>query len=109
MSSSFRIFAGKPRSPRWQSVRKSFLIENPFCLACGEAKQDKLEVHHIHPYHLPGGEDKELDWSNLVTLCTRCHFIFGHLLSWKSWNPDVIMDARRYYRKVETRPGMDPH
>lgn len=102
-----KVFGGKPRSPRWAGIRKAFLIEHPFCAGCGNAKPDQLECHHIYPYHLPDGDQKELDWSNLITLCTgpaKCHFILGHLLSWKSWNPDVIMDAKRFYRKIETRP-----
>lgn len=106
-SNFFRVFGGKPRSGRWGTVRRAFLAEHPFCAACGNAQPDQLEVHHIHPYHLPGGEGLELEWSNLITLCCgsgKCHFVLGHLLSWKSWNADVVMDAGRYFAKVVKRP-----
>lgn len=71
-----------------------------------------LEVHHIYPYHLPDGKKMELEFSNLVTLCmgpAKCHFVLGHLLSWNSYNLDVLIDARRYYRKIETRPFSTTH
>ena len=89
------------RSPKWSSVRKEHLKDNNFCAACGRTK--KLEVHHIEPVHL--NPDRELDPSNLITLCDDpCHFIFGHLLDYKSWNKDVINDCEVYLNKVKNKP-----
>lgn len=102
-----KVFGGKPRSTKWPSLRKKFLTENPFCAACGNTKPAQMEVHHIYPYSFPDGDKRELEWDNLVTLCNgpgKCHFVWGHLLSWSSYNPNVIMDVKRFYRKVETRP-----
>lgn len=89
------------RSPKWSSVRKEHLKDNNFCAACGRAK--KLEVHHIEPVHL--NPDRELDPSNLITLCDDpCHFIFGHLMDYKSWNKDVVNDCKVYLNKVKYKP-----
>jgi 5-methylcytosine-specific restriction endonuclease McrA len=89
------------RSPRWSTVRKEHLSQNSECAACGSTKD--LEVHHIIPVHID--QDKELDPSNLITLCSKqCHFIFGHLMNYKSWNKDVIEDCRVYYNKIQSRP-----
>lgn len=90
------------RSPKWSAVRKQHLAANPFCAACGTNKD--LEVHHIVPVHIDS--DKELDISNLITLCSKqCHLLFGHLMSYKSWNKDVIKDCEVYYNKVKNRPN----
>lgn len=89
------------RSPKWSSVRKEHLNSQPICAACGRSK--KLEVHHIEPVHL--NPDRELDPSNLITLCDDpCHFIFGHLLDYKSWNKDVVADCKVYLNKVKNKP-----
>ena len=89
------------RSPKWTSIRKEHLKENNVCVACGRDK--KLEVHHIEPVHL--NPDRELDLSNLITLCDDpCHFLFGHLMNYKSWNKDVVQDSLVYLNKVKNRP-----
>jgi hypothetical protein len=88
------------RSSQWNNVRKEHLKENNTCSGCG--KKDKLEVHHIEPYHV--NPDRELDPSNLLTLCKNCHFTIGHLMDWSSWNIDVISDSRVYLNKVKNRP-----
>lgn len=88
------------RSPKWTNVRKQHLIENNSCCGCG--KKDKLEVHHIEPVHV--NPNRELDPSNLVTLCKSCHFTIGHLMDWSSWNIDVVGDCRVYLNKVSNRP-----
>lgn len=89
------------RSPKWSSVRKQHLNNQPNCMACGKNK--KVEVHHIEPVHL--NPDRELDPSNLITLCDDpCHFVFGHLLDYKSWNKDVINDCKVYLNKVKNKP-----
>jgi 5-methylcytosine-specific restriction protein A len=89
------------RSPKWSSVRKQHLKDNPFCAACG--RYAKLEVHHIEPVHV--NPSRELDPSNLVTLCDNpCHIIFGHLMNYKSWNINVISDCQNYLHKIIHRP-----
>jgi len=89
------------RSPKWSSVRKEHLNNQPTCAACGRNK--KLEVHHIEPVHC--NPDRELDPSNLITLCDDpCHFIFGHLMDYKSWNKYVIEDCELYLNKIKNKP-----
>lgn len=89
------------RSPKWQSVRKQHLEDYPKCIICGRSK--KLEVHHIKPVHL--FPELELERTNLVTLCADpCHFVFGHLFDFKSWNKDLIDDSEKYSSKIKFRP-----
>ena len=98
-----RLCFGIPRSSKWPAVRKQFLKLHPFCAACGST--EKVEVHHEIPYHLD--RSRELDFSNMIPLCMgsgRCHFVWGHLLNWRSNNKDVRVDCVRYYKKVENRP-----
>lgn len=90
------------RSSKWPKVRKEHLDKNPYCEACG--KRTKLDVHHIEPFHLK--PERELDPTNLVTLCSNpCHLVFGHLMDYKSWNPEVIQDCKVYYIKYKSRPS----
>lgn len=89
------------RSPDWPKLRSEHLKKQPCCMACGSCK--KPEVHHIIPVHLD--KNKELDPNNLITLCDKyCHFIFGHLMNYKSWNIDIIEDAKNYYLTKTNRP-----
>lgn len=89
------------RSPNWRKVRAEHIKQNPTCFACG--RKDNLEVHHIIPYHLDPA--KELDPSNLITLCGKyCHFVFGHLMDWKSWNQNVVRDCTLYNISKTNRP-----
>jgi hypothetical protein len=70
-------------------------------MGCGT--NNGLEVHHIEPFHL--NPEKELDTNNLITLCKKhCHLAIGHLMDYKSWNPDVVDDAGVYLNKVKNRP-----
>lgn len=96
-----KFFRFATRSPKWKTIRKNHLKDNPNCAACGA--KDKLEVHHIEPVHT--SPEKELDPSNLVTLCdTPCHLTFGHLMNYKSWNPNIVEDCKNYLNKVTHRP-----
>ncbi len=89
------------RSSNWPTIRKQHLKDNPFCAACG--RNSKLEVHHIIPVHVD--PDKELDIDNLITLCdSPCHFVFGHLMNYKSWNKDVEIDCETYNNKIKNKP-----
>lgn len=88
------------RSPKWSSVRKEHLINEPMCRACGRKKD--LEVHHIMPYHIK--PEDELNPSNLITLCSNCHLLFGHLMDYKSWNENVVEDCNNFSSKIKNRP-----
>ena len=88
------------RSPEWKEVRKLHLDREPNCRACG--KHTGLEVHHITPVHID--KTLELEPSNLITLCEKCHLIFGHLYNYKSWNKQVEKDSDDFLTKVKNRP-----
>lgn len=82
----------RTRSPKWATVREAHLKVNPACRACGQ--RDKLNVHHIRPFHL--FPELELEPTNLVTLCEdgpsnlNCHLVFGHGGNWTWYNPRVL-------------------
>lgn len=89
------------RSPKWQKIRQKHLADNPCCAACGSC--NKPEAHHIIPVHVD--QDKELELDNLITLCDKyCHFIFGHLMNWKSYNQSIVNDAESFKNKLLNRP-----
>lgn len=94
---------GVSRSSDWPKVQKEFLKENPTCAVCGTKGKllNKLNVHHIMPYHVDS--IRELDKTNLITLCREHHFLFGHLLNWKSSNPDVVKDSKNMLNKILNR------
>lgn len=78
-----------PRSKDWAKLRSDWLEQCPACFICG--CNNHLQVHHIKPYHL--FPELELDTGNLMTLCVHpyrmCHFIFGHLWNWKTYNAKI--------------------
>lgn len=94
---------GRPRSSEWPKVRKEHLKLFPTCAVCGGA--ENLQIHHIIPYHIDN--TKELDKSNLITLCeskgSNHHILFGHLGNFKSFNPDVEKDAAVWNAKIKNR------
>jgi 5-methylcytosine-specific restriction protein A len=95
------FFRYASRSSRWPKVREKHLSQNPHCAACG--RRLNLEVHHIEPVHL--NPERELDGSNLITLCSNnCHLLFGHLMDYKSWNINVKNDCSVYLNKIKNRP-----
>lgn len=90
---------GRQRHKKWPATRAAHLKVNPRCEVCG--CKDNLEVHHVLPYHrFP---DLELEPGNLITLCRDHHFLFGHLLDWQSYNPDVRDDVAKWRRKIRER------
>lgn len=97
------MYGQMPRSPHWGSARKAFLDTHPTCEACGSNKD--LNVHHEKPFHkFP---KLELEPSNFITLCEgagNCHFIFGHLKSWLSFNENVREDAAHFLKELKGRP-----
>ena len=82
---------GGKRSSKWGEVKKQHLKEYPTCASCGTS--NKLEVHHIKPFHLH--PDLELEQSNLITLCMEsdCHLLVGHGDNFKAYNPNVVDNA----------------
>jgi hypothetical protein len=97
----FRTDEYGARSPRWSIIRREHLENNPNCAACGRNK--KIEVHHIKPFYLY--PELELDPNNLITLCDDpCHFVFGHLMNYRSWNANVTEDCKRYLDRIKNRP-----
>ena len=87
------------RSPGWRKVKKRFLEKNPECAVCGTKK--KLEIHHVIPVH--ADKSLELEIKNLITLCDPHHFLYGHFLSWHSWNSEVRKDADIWNKKIKNR------
>ena len=93
------VSATAPRSPKWPTVRKHFLEKHPACEACGKST-GWIECHHCEPFH--ENPARELDESNLITLCRDHHFHIGHdpdytgpeLPSWSRSNPNVRQDAK---------------
>lgn len=79
------------RSPRWRAVEVEKLREVPACEACGSRL--KLNVHHVLPFHLFPA--LELEQTNLIVLCRRCHLGLGHGDSWAAYNPNVRVHAAR--------------
>ena len=76
------------RSGSWESLSTSFLL-NKKCAICGST--DNLQAHHKKPFHVY--PELELEVKNLVPLCGKksrnCHFIFGHLMNWVTYNHDL--------------------
>ena len=94
---------GKPhvaRSSKWPGLRQAFLQYHPTCAVCGTSK--KLEVHHCEPVHV--NSTRELDTTNLITLCDVHHFWWGHLGNWHSWNVLVRVDSAIWLAKILSRP-----
>lgn len=97
---------GETRSSRWPSTRKAHLEKFPTCAVCGG--KSNLEVHHMVPFHTD--RDKELDPTNLITLCEskknglNCHLWFGHLGNFRAYNPEVYTDSIAWNKKFLSRP-----
>ena len=90
----------KKRSPYWGRIRKAHVRAHPHCQCCGRKRGP--EVHHIKDFSTHPG--LELATNNLITLCRkRCHIMIGHLLNWKSINPEVEKDSGWFLKKVRTR------
>lgn len=94
------------RSPLWRQVRRAHIKREPTCQWCGA--RSGLQVHHIEPFHIR--PDRELDPSNLITLCggseniiarawralagrENCHLKYGHLGNYHASNPQIREDC----------------
>ena len=93
------IWALGTRSGKWPKFRNNF-VKGKSCAACGTVTS--LTAHHKIPVHVD--PTRELDPANLIVLCSHCHFIFGHLNSFLSWNVNVVKDCARHLKKVRNRP-----
>lgn len=91
---------GMSRSPRWSSVRRTFIKKHPYCALCGTDKN--IEAHHVIPFSQ--NPLLELDENNLITLCAPHHLLCGHLMAWRSWNTEVRKDADNWKLKIFERP-----
>lgn len=91
------------RSHEWRNIRDQHLESNNSCAACGS--KNKLQVHHIQPFHIK--PELELTLSNLITLCMSdqdCHLMIGHGDDFKCYNPEVVDDAKKFFKSsVEER------
>jgi 5-methylcytosine-specific restriction endonuclease McrA len=87
------------RSPRWPAERALHLRLYPACAVCG-TKND-IDVHHKKPFHLY--PELELVITNLMTLCTTHHLLFGHLGDWRAWNKAVDKDVELWKEKFQWR------
>src|SRR2546430_489629 len=90
------------RSSKWPAVEKAHLKSEPVCQVCGT--NHDLEVHHIVAFHVD--PTKELDDTNLITLCRPHHYTFGHFCNWKSWNQTCREDCTEWRVKIARRPKL---
>lgn len=96
--------AGQSRHSQWPKVRAAWLKEHPACAACGNRAKADVQVHHLIPFHV--APKRELDPTNLITLCERgpcginCHLQIGHSGSWQTHNPKCLDDVERFRRQV---------
>ena len=79
------VFGGTPRSSQWTKVRNDFIKDHNKCECCGS--KNKLQVHHVEPFCV--APERELDPTNLITLCSRCHLLIGHCGWWQTYNPEL--------------------
>lgn len=86
------ILDSSERSSRWPAVRREYLVTHRTCEACGRSVD--VDVHHIIP--VSNDPCRELDPTNLITLCPRCHLVFGHFGNWQHYNPQVREHAVQY-------------
>jgi 5-methylcytosine-specific restriction protein A len=96
----------KERNPLWAHLEREFKADHPTCAACG--MKDKLQVHHMKPFHLK--PELELDPDNLITLCMgtfECHLRIGHGGNFRAYNPNVEMDSEIALAHPEQRDEIE--
>jgi len=85
---------GQARHSGWNDFRRTYIKDR--CEVCGS--KYFRELHHVIPFTVR--PDMELFPSNVVTLCRKHHFEWGHLFSFKSYNVDI----NRWILTVKNRP-----
>ena len=76
----------------WRVTRDALIKgAQPVCQMCGYAKN--LEVHHALPWHT--FPELRYRQDNLMTLCSACHFRFGHHQNWKTFNISIFRLAHQ--------------
>ena len=78
------------RDGGWRPTRNQFIEKFNVCECCGT--ESDLNVHHIFPVRWY--PEFELEPYNLITLCRRHHFYYGHLNDWKKWNKYIWQVAQ---------------
>ena len=101
------VSADKARSGKWAALRARIIKNHPFCAYCG--RTEKLEAHHIKPFHL--FPELELEPENIIVLCQAPpmdhHLKVGHKGNFKNWNPDVVADCKANEKRLK-RAGRWP-
>lgn len=92
------------RSGQWRTLRNK-LVKNSKCAICGSSKN--LQAHHKKPFK--DFPELELDPDNIVILCEsparNCHFVFGHLFNWSSYNDDIV-NTIQYFQIIIKKAKM---
>ena len=91
----------------WPAVRRAHLRRYNVCTVCGTRK--KLAAHHIRP--IQWYPELELEPENLITLCegpANHHLFVGHLMDWKSYNVNVVAEAKWWQMRIRNRPKWKP-
>ena len=57
----------------WQRLRKRKLLTDPYCAICKSQGRVKLAEEVDHKIRISERPDLRLDWSNLESLCQKCH------------------------------------
>ena len=101
---SFDRTLGAMRASQWPKVRKEHLAKNPLCIVCN--KKGTLlspnEAHHIVLFSQD--PSMELLSTNIATVCRRHHLEWAHLGNFKSWDKDIVENARIFRERVANRP-----
>ena len=63
-----------------RSAMRIHKINNPTCAYCGTSK--KIHTHHIIPVSVDPFLAHILP--NMLSLCSKCHFVVGHNKNWRS-------------------------
>ena len=82
------MYSLEGRSNKWSGVRKKHLSKESCCAACDADRE--LEVHHVVPFDIDPA--RELDASNLITLCRYCHLVIAHLRDFRIYNQNLLLD-----------------
>lgn len=87
---------GAKRDPGWRALRNRYIKKFPECAVCNrKAKQ----VHHKIPFHY--APDLEKEWSNLMSMCRRCHLLIGHCANYQNFNTTIDADAKYWSMKIK--------